>query len=103
LYELSNLPVRCKCGIIKEYCHLRGVAEKLAAARGIEVKEPVKRSLVTNMLNRKTALQNKKTKKTFKDYLCMPFGWKRPIKKKDPHAKINDTPVNISLSNNLEV
>ncbi|KAL7741193.1 hypothetical protein ACLKA6_018217 [Drosophila palustris] len=82
-YELSSLPVRCKCGVIPDYCKLWGVAERLAVTSE-EAKPPVKRTLLTSIISKRA--QARKSKKNIKDYL-MSFDIKKLIKKIDLKRK----------------
>lgn len=84
LYELSTLPVRCKCGIIFEYCQLKGRAERLAAEKADDEKEISRRVHLTELMSGKAGLGHRR-KKSFKEYLCMPFNYKKLIKKLEPN------------------
>ncbi|XP_034471933.1 cytosolic non-specific dipeptidase-like [Drosophila innubila] len=91
LYEISTLPVRCKCGVILEYCQLKGRAERLAALREDEVKETAKRIQLSELAHGKS-LHNHRRKKNFRDYLCMPFNYKKIMKKLEPNRTPNPLP-----------
>ncbi|XP_062130133.1 cytosolic non-specific dipeptidase-like [Drosophila sulfurigaster albostrigata] len=90
LFEISTLNVKCKCGYIPEYCHLKGVAERLAAERGEDVVvESSFRKMISKLRRRKVVHQpppERKTKKTIADYLCGPLG-KKLLKKRASKPK----------------
>ncbi|XP_064539524.1 cytosolic non-specific dipeptidase-like [Drosophila montana] len=86
LYELSFLRTKCKCDLINKYCNLRGVKEKLDADRGYDLPVPPKRNLLTSFFKLKhkdqPAPKKAPKRKSLKKFLCLPFSFKKPNKRK---------------------
>lgn len=82
LFELSCLPVRCKCDIITDYCKMKGIAEKFRDLKPeVEQVDKKKSAINFNFLKPKTKDPNyvqKKKRKPIKDYLKMPFQFRSP-------------------------
>lgn len=100
LFELSKLPVRCKCNIITAYCNLQGVAEKLDALRvkDEEVPEPSDKRRTESIFRVKNkSIYKSEYKKSLTDYLCpsFRFRWRRKSKSQPKRTPRRERTVSI--------